>query len=95
MTKMKRVAEIIPLAMNFSNLLSSIPAGQTIQEGSVTIVDRQGNDVSMSMVKRMTVGTDRIDAIIQGGTKGWKYDVCFKISTQDYDFEEHVTLTVN
>jgi hypothetical protein len=95
MTKTKRASAKIPLALNFSKLLASLPAGQTIQDGSVKILDRQEQDVSSTMLVRTTVGADRIDIIVQGGTKGKRYGIWFHVRTQDYEFDEPIELVVS
>jgi len=92
MTAYKQPVEEIPLAVDFEDLF---PAGQTLQVGSdVQVFDSEGNDVTASMFVSKTVGTLRIDSIIQGGEDGMTYKVNFTGKSQNYKFVEPYDLVV-
>jgi hypothetical protein len=93
MTAYKQPSEIIPLAVDFQSIL---PSGESIQSvgSDVKVYDASGNDKTSEMRVAKTIGSTRIDAIIQGGTHGSKYDVQFTAKTQNYLFEEDIDLEV-
>ena len=71
MTITKRAAEIVPASIDFTNLLAQLlPAGQIIADGDVKVFDHAAVDKSATMLVSSTIGTHRIDSIVQAGTKG-------------------------
>jgi hypothetical protein len=86
--------EVIPLAVNFSKLLTQCTGTQTITDGDVFVYDNKGEDQSTTMLVDKTLSSTRVDCTIQGGESGKIYNVEFSIKTQDYDFEEHIALEV-
>jgi hypothetical protein len=94
MNSFKREGEKIPLAMNFAKLLAQLPGTQTILDGDVKVLNSKKEDVTATMLVEKTIGSTRIDSIIQGGTKGKQCVVIFSIETQDFELEESIILDV-
>jgi phage-related protein len=92
MTAYKQPDEKIPLAMDFINVL---PIGETLQSSSdVKVYDGNGTDVSGTMLFFKTVVGSKVNAIIQNGADLGDYKITFIGITQNYQFEEDITLKV-
>ncbi|MGD0591088.1 MAG: hypothetical protein ABSA44_09855 [Bacteroidota bacterium] len=90
----KQVGEVIPLAINFKNILDSMPGTQTITDGDVSVLNANKKDGNILTLVNKTIGTTRIDSTLSGGTKGNIYIVVFTAITQNYRLREDVLVEI-
>jgi len=92
MTTYKQPGEVVPVAMDFSNVL---PTGETLQGTSdVKVYDADGVDKTSTMLTSKSVTSPKLNAIIKAGDSAKDYKITFIGITQNYRYEEDVTLKV-
>ncbi len=92
MTTYKQPGEKVPVAMDFTAIL---PVGETLQGTSeVKVYDSEGTDVTATLLDIKTVVSPKLNAVIKAGTDGEDYKIKFIARTQNYIYEEDMTLKV-
>jgi hypothetical protein len=92
MVTYKQPNETVPFTMDFSDVL---PTGEVLQNTSdVKIYDSSGNDVSATMLHAKSIVSPNINAVVKAGTSLSNYKITFIAITQNYRFEEDITLKV-
>ena len=88
----KQPSEIIPISMDFANLLDT---GETITTLDVTITDSEDTDLTSTLLVGSAIVGSIAKVTVQSGTDGERYKITIQIVTSNSAlYEEDVFMKV-